>query len=614
MHYLGKLFSIFIFLTSSVISLNVFAIGEELVEMEFAPALESVNGIEDPKSVGWYAYRDLSSSGFSSKFQELKGKGYRLVDVEEYNKKYSGIWVKNTDNRQWAAWRNLSDSAYKAKFNQLKNSGYRLIDIEAYRQNGKNLYAGVWVKNKENLQWASWRNLTTNGFNQKFQQYKNQGYMLIDVEAYKQGSNNKYAGIWVKNKDNLKWAAWRNLTSSQFSVKFKQYSNAGYRMIDIESYRQGTKQLYAGIWVKNTNGRSWKEYRDQTASGYKKKWTELNAKGYRLIDIEVYSTSKGKRYASIWRQNTNATVTKAMFNVIKNFDGELAFYAININNNKKAYFQANKKQYLASVTKVAVMAEAYRQQVQEGRNLSATRRFSTGFYREEGKRLKFAQVNNSYTLDKYIEYMIDNSDTTSTDMMVSVLGESKINNMLNSLNLTGWGKVTSIVKLDKNIWSRRDSKFNSEQNHVFEDWLRNSSGNRNFNLSFSPSYSITRDKAYNDYYKTGWNSGTPKHLVKLVERMAKGTLWSSTASQAMMNKLALNSNPLFRQKLPSSVKAGSKNGGKYQVKTEVGYLTDSAGNPEVVLAILSRKVPNTSAPEVLESFKELGKRLYNKVQ
>jgi CubicO group peptidase (beta-lactamase class C family) len=42
-----------------------------------------------------------------------------------------------------------------------------------------------------------------------------------------------------------------------------------------------------------------------TKLGYANRWRTLRDKGYRLIDFERYNTSKGYRYAGIWRQNGN---------------------------------------------------------------------------------------------------------------------------------------------------------------------------------------------------------------------------------------------------------------------------------------------------------------------
>lgn len=126
---------------------------------------------------------------------------------------------------------------------------------------------------------------------------------MIDVDAgFIQGAMN-YSAVWVDNVEELAWVEWRDMSSEEFSKKFEEYEDS-YRMIDVESYLVGNNQYYAGIWVENKNGRGWYEYRDLSAKGFGDKWLELRDAGYRLIDYEVYPTEDGYRYAGIWRQNS----------------------------------------------------------------------------------------------------------------------------------------------------------------------------------------------------------------------------------------------------------------------------------------------------------------------
>ena len=590
-----------------------------IVIMLSFPTLEvslRAEGFKDYNSIRSAAYRDMNHAAFSNKFNTMKNLGYRVYNFEAYRRGnktlYSGIWIKKPDNRKSYFRRNLNAKQFGDEWKKQKKAGMRLVDFEAYKNGNQTGYAGLWIKNKENYQWSSRRDLTHETYSKEFKEYKKKGYQLIDVEAYGIGKKLYYAAVWVKIPNAPKWASWRNLSDSQFKAKFKEWKGKGYRVLDFESYRHKAKQYYAVIFVKNTNNRGWAEYRDMTEKGWEKKWDEMKHKGYRLIDFASYPTGKGFRYAGVWRQNTNSTVNKAMFNVIKNLNGHVSFYAKNIKTNKSVSFFENDKRYLASVTKVAVMAELYRR-VAGGLKITTKKKFTEGFYREEGKRLKHKHIGNSYSLDKYCEYMIDNSDTTSTDILVNYLGESNINNTLqNRLGLKGFGKITSIVKLDRNIYGRRDKRFNTVAAHKFEDWLRNSSDEEFYKLGFKPNMKKSKDKAYKEYYATKWNSASAKDLAKLIEKMARKTLWNASVSQKMLDKLRLNGNPNYGQKI-SGDKSGYKSGGKYQVKTEAGYIGDSSGKPIIAIAILMRNLPDRNADSVKEAFKNLGKAIYDKL-
>lgn len=265
------------------------------------------SSVFDPNEIGWASIRGLSSNAFSDHFNEMKD-DYMMIDIEvdeiDGEQRVSAIWQANPEDRGWAEWRNLTSDEFHTKWTELKNAGYRLVDQESYTLDSDRYYAGIWVENKENLAWASYRNQTTEEFSQRFQEFKNAGYIMVDVEGYPTSDGLRYSMIWVENVENLGWVEWRNLSSDEFAQKFDEYK-ANYRMVDVESYRHSGQQYYAGIWVENKNGRGWYEYRDMTEQQYRNRWYQLRDLGYRLIDFNIYPTAHGERYAGIWRQNSD---------------------------------------------------------------------------------------------------------------------------------------------------------------------------------------------------------------------------------------------------------------------------------------------------------------------
>lgn len=272
-----------------------------------APADPIPSPILDPNSVSWLSVRNMTGSQFAAYFDEKARAGYMVLDIEvdeiDGQERVGATWQYNTDNRGWIELRNMSPSEFAAEQVEQITAGYRMIDQEAYTLDGRTQYAAVWIFNTEELEWISYVDKTDAEFATLFNRYSDAGYMMIDVDAYLIGNALLYSAVWVDNVEALAWAEWRDLTSDEFAQKFDEYSD-GYRMIDVESYQVGVNQYYAGIWVENKNGRGWVEWRDMTAKGFGDKWLQLRDAGYRLIDYEVYPTLSGYRYAGIWRQNS----------------------------------------------------------------------------------------------------------------------------------------------------------------------------------------------------------------------------------------------------------------------------------------------------------------------
>ena len=264
--------------------------------------------ILDPNAVSWASVRNMTSSQFGTYFDQKSKDGYMVIDIEvdeiDGQQRVGAVWQKNLDGRGWAEYRNLSASEFQTTLSDLRSKGYRLIDQEAYQLAGNWNYAGVWIENKETLDWISYLDQTNTDFGTLFDRYSGAGYLMIDMDAYTTSAGIRYSAVWVKNSENLDWAEWRDMTSAEFGAKFEELKGK-YRMIDVESYTVNGTQYYAGIWVENKNLRGWAEWRDMSAKSFGNKWIELRDAGYRLINYEAYPTANGWRYAGVWRQNSS---------------------------------------------------------------------------------------------------------------------------------------------------------------------------------------------------------------------------------------------------------------------------------------------------------------------
>src|ERR1044071_772614 len=88
------------------------------------------------------------------------------------------------------------------------------------------------------------------------------------------------AGL-INNQLNQGWASFRDLSSASFSAKFAEMSGAGYRLIDVDAYPNGSGLLYGQVWEKNSDTRAWEEHRDLTSTQYATYWSDLRDAGFR---------------------------------------------------------------------------------------------------------------------------------------------------------------------------------------------------------------------------------------------------------------------------------------------------------------------------------------------
>ena len=124
-----------------------------------------------------------------------------------------------------------------------------------------------------NLGWASFRNLSPASFQEKLIEYKIKGYRPFNVKITG-GSNKKYTIIFLQNTEGLGWGIHTTLTSSQFAAKWNEYKEKGYMPVDIETYSVSGNKYFAGIWIKNRENRKWASHRNQSSESFAKKYVE----------------------------------------------------------------------------------------------------------------------------------------------------------------------------------------------------------------------------------------------------------------------------------------------------------------------------------------------------
>lgn len=201
----------------------------------------------------------------------------------------------------WVSKRDLTSAQFSQNFDDYKKQGYLMIDVDAYPYGKETRYSMVWRKNPDGRAWAEHRDMSSDVYHEKWQEYKERGYRPLDVEQYEVGSNSsRWAGIWVQNVEGIDWFSHRNLTSEEHATLFEEHKKRGYHIVDIEAYETSKGMRYASIWYYNSSGVKWAQLRDMTRDEYQAEVDEKSKDGLRVVDFESYQTPWGQRYAAIW--------------------------------------------------------------------------------------------------------------------------------------------------------------------------------------------------------------------------------------------------------------------------------------------------------------------------
>lgn len=209
-------------------------------------------------------------------------------------------------NAEIAARHGMTSQQFQNEFNQIVAQGFRLTDVDGFMTPQGMRYAAIWLKSASTRPWVARSDLNEQKFQQYFNEYTSQGYRLMDISAADGGI---YAGLWEKGGGPA-WEARSGLDSQAFTNHFNEKSAAGFRPTDIEGYQEGGTVKFAVIWSKNTDNRGWYLYRDMTLGAFQQKFNELSAQGFQPVKIDGYATPAGARFAGIWEKKGGAFVAR----------------------------------------------------------------------------------------------------------------------------------------------------------------------------------------------------------------------------------------------------------------------------------------------------------------
>ena len=222
------------------------------------------------------------------------------TDQVNSGNRFAGVWHPGATGDQVIR-RGYTRGLFTRERTRLAEEGYHLTDIESFtKADGMRLWDGVFTEGAPRTLLR--RDENTQSFHDRWEEWSNDGWRLIDLETYKSRSGERrWDGVFVRGSG--RYALWRNFTTDEFHDKWEESSNDGLRLIDIETYAGNDgRRLWSGVFREGTGG--YALYRNLTRSEFGDQWSQLQDQGMRLIDIESYFGNSGQRlWAGVWRSD-----------------------------------------------------------------------------------------------------------------------------------------------------------------------------------------------------------------------------------------------------------------------------------------------------------------------
>ncbi|MGD8495432.1 MAG: serine hydrolase [Gemmatimonadales bacterium] len=210
---------------------------------------------KNPDYRGWRAHDDLTSTAYHEKWKEYEEMGWRPADVEAYQTdeglRFAGVWVANVEDVDTWSRRNMTTSEYDEAYEMRRDAGYRMIDFEAYPTANGVRYATIWYRSCAPDDWTARRDLTRQEYDQTLDVLSPQGFFVVDFESYRTDGGQRYAAIFERGAAGRAWQMRSDRDYKQFLNLHHRYVDQGFRLIDYEAYETEDGVRYAGVWLEN---------------------------------------------------------------------------------------------------------------------------------------------------------------------------------------------------------------------------------------------------------------------------------------------------------------------------------------------------------------------------
>jgi len=465
------------------------------------------------------------------------------VSVGAEGVRYSTIASEQPNLSRFVVARGLSAEAYGERFVEWRDDGRRPIDLDMFVDgSGDRRFTTVWAEDSNRPGWAAFRQMSQEQLEAKLAERLESGMRPIRINAATFDGSTEYVAVWVAD-GNTDYRVAINVTGEEYSTAWATNRDDGYRPIDISAHHEGGLR-YNGIWIKGDT-RSWFSYREMSEEGLWARRIDLKSKNFALIDLDAYyltADATELSYTAVFARvparnrlasNTPATGTDIddLNTLLDGYTGSVGFLVEDLTNGNYLGFNHHEHFYLASTAKVfigAAVLDMIDRGVEVGDaalTLDTTLPFTPTDWRQNADTTNSGMVvGQSYTVDQYLGWMINNSSTGSTDLLANLVGFPQLDRYVGSqLGLEHATEITTICELDQRILEPWDDCVTDVPCHIFEPWWRDSSTSdpdyADYQDCLGAPGSLRRpdsdsyDDLYASYYETLANSTTPAEFA-----------------------------------------------------------------------------------------------------
>ena len=278
------------------------------------------------------------------------------------------------------------------------------------------------------------------------------------------------------------------------------------------------------------------------------------------------------------------------------FRGRIGYYIEDLTSGATHHYNKNRRFPTASVCKIPVMIELFRQVEAGQRSLDERHRLHAEISAHGSGLLSLLRDEPELTLRDYCRLMICVSDNMATDQLIDILGLESINAMLDENGFPDTRTSVTLGRYHYRMFGMDDEPCNRQNDSVLGERSRIRGVNYD-SLSF-------QDSLEN-------NVSTPEDMAVILKRLYYGQMVSSGASAAMLEMLKEGRDRrMIRRDLDPQLVIAHKYGSSGRIKGDVGIVYLPAG-PLIISAFALASDDDARGDEAIAEISRLAVQAFS---
>jgi len=205
---------------------------------------------EKTEPVAWASFSNMNGTQLADEIDSRTDAGYRVLQVDSYvkgsNIRYAVIFVKESGPDQ-LVYHSYTGAQHQAQFDFLKGNGWQPVNVSPVNAGAGRRYTALWEE-KVGSFWLK-SGLTPAQYQTEFEEQTEAGRELAYLHGYNDNGQARLSALW-KPLPYSSWAARHGLNWFQYVEQTISWVDQGYKLMFITGYQNGSGADYAAFWAK----------------------------------------------------------------------------------------------------------------------------------------------------------------------------------------------------------------------------------------------------------------------------------------------------------------------------------------------------------------------------